>query len=184
MGQVVITTRARAACDQPAVRFADVEQADTVDERGVQLPPEFVGALHERYVTGVLVVHEPDDPCLAVHRAAVMRDPELLEPEYPAAPASEVVQGGAALRAAPPHHGVVPPIHTHRAPLVRILLGGIGVFPLLHTQDRQMPSSLAEGVREANERIALRRPQASARPAEAEPLSAPPSARRLGSTPR
>src|SRR5262249_11841263 len=74
----------------------------------------FVGALHERYVTGVLVVHEPDDPCLAVHRAAVMRDPELLEPEYPAAAAREVVQRGAAHRADAHHNGVVPSAHACR----------------------------------------------------------------------
>ena len=47
----------------------------------------------------MLVVGEADDPRLAVHRAAVVHETELLEPEDPLTPPGEMKGGRGAHRA-------------------------------------------------------------------------------------
>ena len=96
------------ACEQRAAHDSPVlgpgrERADDLEQPlarpRLELAPELVGAAKQADVSRLLVVGKADDPRLAVHRAAVVHEPELLEAEHPLTPPGEVKGGRGAHRA-------------------------------------------------------------------------------------
>ena len=87
------------AAHQDAVGRADLRDAGDMEQRpsgcGFQVPPQRVGAAHQRHVGGVLEVAEPDDAGQAVRRPAVVARNVAVEPQDPHAAAGELIERSA-----------------------------------------------------------------------------------------
>src|SRR5204863_5783534 len=68
---------------------------------GLELAPEPIGMAHQRHITGVLEIAEPDHAGQAMRGAAVMAGLEALDAEDANAPFREMVERGASHRAQP-----------------------------------------------------------------------------------
>jgi hypothetical protein len=115
--EVVFRAGLERSTDERPRRGADLERAGEMQElragKPPELAPELVAAPKQRHVPGILVVGEPDDPRVPVHRAAGVGDVELLDPQHPPTAAREVVEGSAPHGADPDNDRVVGPAGRH-----------------------------------------------------------------------
>ena len=107
VAKTVFSAGSQRAGDDDAVLGADVEGSDDVEKARIELAPQLVRAPKQRDVVGMLVVGEADDARFPVHRASVVHDSELLDPEHAPAAARELVGGRSAHRPEPDDDRVV-----------------------------------------------------------------------------
>src|SRR5712671_3048154 len=107
VAQTMLPARSQGTGNDDAVLGAYVEGSDDVEKARIELAPQLVRAPKQRNVVRVFVVGESDDARFPVHRAPVVHDSELLDPEHAPAATRELVGGRGAHRPEPDDDRVV-----------------------------------------------------------------------------
>ena len=128
MRQAVLGCATQSTRDYHTVREADHQAAVDGHQRRsaalLELPPELVGAPHQRNVERVLEVGLADDAAIAVRRAEGVSLRELIEAEHTPAAQSELAKRSASHRAEPQDNRVVPLMVGHQ-----VIVGNLAVTP-------------------------------------------------------